>query len=75
MAVCVPNQPKVEEWAKNNGLMGDFARICRDPKTHAHIMAALNATGKAKKVTDNKHKSMYEFTRSMKTWNIFLSTG
>nr|XP_024379414.1 long chain acyl-CoA synthetase 4-like isoform X3 [Physcomitrium patens] len=50
VAVCVPNQPKVEEWAKNNGLMGDFARICRDPKTHAHIMAALNATGKAKKV-------------------------
>lgn len=50
LAVCVPNQPKLEEWAKSNGVEGNFAQICKDPKAVAHIMAAVNATGKEKKV-------------------------
>jgi long-chain acyl-CoA synthetase len=50
VAVCVPNQPALEEWAKSNGVEGDFTAICKDPKAQAHIMAALNVTGKLKKV-------------------------
>ncbi|KAG0610145.1 hypothetical protein M758_7G041600 [Ceratodon purpureus] len=50
LAVCVPNEAALTEWAKSNGVEGDFAQICKDPKAEAHIMAALNATGKAKKV-------------------------
>ncbi len=50
LAVCVPNQPALEVWAESNGVEGDFAQICKDPKAQAHIMAALNATGKSKKV-------------------------
>jgi len=48
--VCVPNEPALEGWAKSNGVEGDFAQICKDPKAQAHIMATLNATGKSKKV-------------------------
>jgi len=50
LAVCVPNEPTLLEWAKSNGVEGDFAQICKDTKAEAYIMAALNATGKAKKV-------------------------
>ena len=50
LAVCVPNEAALTEWAKSNGVEGDFAQICKDPKAEAHIIAAVNATGKAKKV-------------------------
>lgn len=50
LAVCVPNEPALVNWAKSNGVDGDFAAICKDPKAHAYVMGALNATGKLKKV-------------------------
>lgn len=52
LAVCIPNQPALEAWAQSNGVAGDFAQLCKDPKAEAHIMAALNATGKLKKVCE-----------------------
>ena len=54
LGVCVLNEAALTEWAKSNGVEGDFAQICKDPKAEAHIMAALNATGKAKKVSESQ---------------------
>lgn len=53
VAVAVPNEAVIKEWAKSNGSEDDMAKLCQDPKAQAYILSQLNLTGKAKKVNIN----------------------
>ena len=50
IAVTVPNETAIKDWAKSNGGEDDMAKLCQDPKAQAYILSQLNLTGKAKKV-------------------------
>lgn len=50
VAVVVPNQPAMEDWAKSNGEKGDFASLCKNPKAQEFILSELTAMGKKKGV-------------------------
>lgn len=48
VAVVVPNQQALEDWANANGEKGDFASLCKSPKAEEFILSELNAMGKKK---------------------------
>jgi len=50
VAVVVPNQPAMEDWAKSIGEKGDFASLCKNPKAQEFILSELTAMGKKKGV-------------------------
>ena len=50
VAVAVPNEPTLLEWAQTNGEEGDFATLCKNPKSQDFILSELNAMGKRKGV-------------------------
>ncbi|KAG0579471.1 hypothetical protein KC19_4G101200 [Ceratodon purpureus] len=50
VAVAVPNQPTLEEWAKTNGVEGDYATLCTSPRAQEFVLSELTAMGKKKGV-------------------------
>lgn len=51
VCVVVPNKEKLTDWAKAEGLAAeDFAATCAAPEAQAHILAAVQAQGKASKL-------------------------
>ena len=49
--LCGPaEQEAIQSWAQSSGVAGDYAAICRDPKTKAHLLDEVNATGKEGKL-------------------------
>lgn len=47
-----PNKQALERWAESNGVIGDFATMCEDPKAKEFILGELTKTGKEKKVSN-----------------------
>jgi long-chain acyl-CoA synthetase len=56
VTVVNPNKQALEHWAQTNGVTGDFATICEDPKVKEFILRELTKTGKENKVTRAKPK-------------------
>ncbi|KAL5219703.1 hypothetical protein ABZP36_024416 [Zizania latifolia] len=52
VAVINPNKQALELWAESNGVTGDFASICEDPKAKEFMLGELTKTGKEKKASD-----------------------
>ena len=50
VAVAVPNERTLLEWAQTNGEEGDFATLCKNPKSQDFILSELHAMGKRKAV-------------------------
>ena len=50
VAVVNPNKQALERWAESNGVTGEFAAICEDPKAKEFILGELTKMGKEKKV-------------------------
>lgn len=50
VAVANPNRNALENWAKENGVDGDFDAICQNPKAKEHILGQLSKLGKEKKL-------------------------
>uniref|UniRef100_A0A0D9V466 Long-chain-fatty-acid--CoA ligase n=1 Tax=Leersia perrieri TaxID=77586 RepID=A0A0D9V466_9ORYZ len=50
VAVVNPNKQALERWAESNGVTGDFASICEDPKAKEFILGELTKIGKEKKL-------------------------
>ncbi|XP_062206515.1 long chain acyl-CoA synthetase 4-like isoform X2 [Phragmites australis] len=50
IAVVNPNKQALERWAESNGVTGDFASICEDPKAKEFILGELTKIGKEKKL-------------------------
>lgn len=50
MAVVVPNQSALEEWARTNGVQESYTQLCQNAEANLFVLSALNATGKLKKV-------------------------
>ena len=48
--MVVPNQVVLEEWAKGQGLEGDFPSLCNSETVKNHVLSDLTAVGKGKKV-------------------------
>uniref|UniRef100_A0A0C9RQP3 Long-chain-fatty-acid--CoA ligase n=1 Tax=Wollemia nobilis TaxID=56998 RepID=A0A0C9RQP3_9CONI len=48
VAIAVPNQQALENWASTNGETGDFAALCQNPKAKKYILNELNAVAKNK---------------------------
>jgi long-subunit acyl-CoA synthetase (AMP-forming) len=46
VAVAVPNEKALMDWASSNGEDGNFTTLCKSKKAHEFILAELNATGK-----------------------------
>jgi long-chain acyl-CoA synthetase len=46
VAVAVPNEKALVDWASSNGEDGNFTTLCESKKAHEFILAELNATGK-----------------------------
>ncbi|OQU82478.1 hypothetical protein SORBI_3006G247300 [Sorghum bicolor] len=49
VTVVNPNKQALEHWAQTNGVTGDFATICEDPKVKEFILRELTKTGKENK--------------------------
>jgi long-chain acyl-CoA synthetase len=47
-----PNKQALERWAESNGVTGDFATICEDPKAKEFVLGELTKMGKEKKVSN-----------------------
>jgi long-chain acyl-CoA synthetase len=52
VAVVNPNKQALERWAESNGVTGDFATICEDPKAKEFVLGELTKMGKEKKVSN-----------------------
>ncbi|CAO1945545.1 unnamed protein product [Urochloa humidicola] len=50
VAVVNPNKQALERWAESNGITGEFATICEDPKAKEFILGELTKMGKEKKL-------------------------
>jgi len=50
VAVVNPNKQALERWAESNGVTGEFAAICEDPKAKEFILGELTKMGKEKKL-------------------------
>eukprot|EP00897_Mesotaenium_endlicherianum_P001315 jgi/Mesen1/1210/ME000128S00185 len=50
VAVVVPNEPALLDWAKQNGVSGDLASLCQNARAKEHILAELVAVGKKGKL-------------------------
>ena len=51
VAVAIPNQQVLEDWAKTNGEEGDYAILCKNLKAREFILSELTAMGKKKGVS------------------------
>lgn len=51
VAVAVPNQQALENWANSNGEEGDYATLCKSPKAQKFILSELTNMGKKKGVS------------------------
>jgi long-chain acyl-CoA synthetase len=54
-----PNTQALERWAESNGVTGEFATICEDPKAREFILGELTKMGKEKKVIRLKPKTSF----------------
>ncbi|OAY69152.1 Long chain acyl-CoA synthetase 4 [Ananas comosus] len=50
VAVINPNKQALECWAEANGVSGDFAALCENPKAKEFILGELSKIGKEKKL-------------------------
>ncbi|KAK9145435.1 hypothetical protein Sjap_005338 [Stephania japonica] len=50
VAVVNPNKQALESWAEDNGLSGDFASLCENPKAKEYIIGQLNKVAKESKL-------------------------
>lgn len=50
VAVIVPNQAALEDWAEANAVEGDFAAICDSSKARDHVLHELDALARSKKL-------------------------
>lgn len=62
VAVVNPNQAALEHWAKENGVSGDFASLCGNPRAKEFILGELTKTGKANKVSMAAHLLLLWFS-------------
>ncbi|KAH8964740.1 hypothetical protein BDL97_04G082000 [Sphagnum fallax] len=46
VAVAVPNEKALMDWASSNGEDGNFTTVCKSKKAHEFVLAELNSTGK-----------------------------
>lgn len=68
VAVAVPNQQVLEDWAKSNGEEGDFTTLCKRPRAQEFILSELTAMGKKKGVR-NFLWNRYNFENM---WGIYF---
>jgi long-chain acyl-CoA synthetase len=54
-----PNTQALERWAESNGVTGEFATICEDPRAREFILGELTKMGKEKKVIRLKPKTSF----------------
>jgi long-subunit acyl-CoA synthetase (AMP-forming) len=47
VAVAVPNEKVLVDWAAANGENGNFETLCNSQKAHEFILTEVNATGKS----------------------------
>jgi long-chain acyl-CoA synthetase len=47
VAVAVPNEKVLLDWAATNGENGNFETLCNSQKAHEFILTEVNATGKS----------------------------
>jgi len=64
VAVVNPNKQALERWAESNGVTGEFATICEDPKAKEFILGELTKMGKEKKV-----RNLDNWNTSSPMWN------
>ncbi|KAK4787555.1 hypothetical protein SAY86_011388 [Trapa natans] len=50
IAVVNPNKEKLEGWAEENEISGDFTTLCQDPRAKEFILRELTKIGKEKKL-------------------------
>ena len=50
VAVVVPNEDKLTAWAKEKGIAGDYAALCKTPEANAMLLSELKKTGKEAKM-------------------------
>ncbi|KAK9094154.1 hypothetical protein Scep_025623 [Stephania cephalantha] len=50
VAVVNPNKQALESWAEENGISGDFASLCENPKAKEYIIGQLNKVAKESKL-------------------------
>lgn len=46
VAVAVPNEQVLLDWAKSNGKKEEFAALCKIPEAQKFILSELSSTGK-----------------------------
>lgn len=51
VAVANPNKDVLEQWAADNGVSGDFAALCENPKAKEYILGELRKIAKEKKAS------------------------
>ncbi|KAI4318619.1 hypothetical protein MLD38_032298 [Melastoma candidum] len=47
VAIVVPDQKALQEWAAANDVTGEFKSLCQNPKARKHVLEELNRTGQA----------------------------
>ncbi|GAQ86175.1 Long-Chain Acyl-CoA Synthetase [Klebsormidium nitens] len=50
VAVVVPLQGPLQDWAESQGISLEWEQLCRDPRTKKHILEQLKTTAQAKKL-------------------------
>ncbi|QDZ23683.1 acetyl-CoA synthetase-like protein [Chloropicon primus] len=50
VAIVVPNEEKIMAWAKDKGVAGDYATVCKTPEANEMILGELKKTGKESKL-------------------------
>jgi len=50
VAVVVPSEDKLIAWAKEKGIAGDYAALCKTPEANAMLLSELKKTGKEAKM-------------------------
>eukprot|EP00850_Spirogloea_muscicola_P001905 SM000007S20865 [mRNA] locus=s7:611829:626196:+ [translate_table: standard] len=52
VAVAVPNEANLKEWAKTNNVEGDYTAICSNPQAKKYVLDELTGAGKKGKVLE-----------------------
>ena len=50
VAVVVPLQGPLQDWAQSQGISLEWEQLCHDPRTKKHLLEQLKATAQGKKV-------------------------
>ena len=50
VAIVVPGEEKLLAWAKEKGIAGDYAAVCKTPEANAMLLDELKKTGKDAKL-------------------------